>query len=165
MSRIPEYDGCDDVHDQLRSWAFTGNIERSLRGRKGQKFLRELEAALLALPEKEIVAGTFHDGDKVCPLGAVYVQRRLAKGLSREEAFADMDREIGSSEDRDEFELIEAAGSALGICTPLAYAVIAQADEWISKDATPEVRYGIILQWVRGRISHAEKWQKERIKP
>lgn len=57
MSRIDDGYEPDDTASFLRSCAFTHNIEQAQKGKKGLKFFKELEAALLALPEKKLISG------------------------------------------------------------------------------------------------------------
>ena len=56
MSRIEDYD-IYDTASFLRSCAFGHNVEQALKGKRGQKFLRELEAELVAMPEKRLRRG------------------------------------------------------------------------------------------------------------
>lgn len=54
MSRYNEGDGDEDFNNQ---WAFyTANARRALKGKRGRKVLAELREALLALPEKRLIA-------------------------------------------------------------------------------------------------------------
>lgn len=70
MSRINDYNEPEDTASFLRGCAFEANADRALLGRKGQRFLRELEAALLAMPEKRLSAGrlarTTINGSELC---------------------------------------------------------------------------------------------------
>lgn len=68
MSRI-SYSEDEDRPGQFELWQ--ANCQRSLSGRNGQAALAELEAALLALPDKRLVAGEFDDGENVCAIGAL----------------------------------------------------------------------------------------------
>lgn len=62
----------DDFPGQLG--LYRANVWRSMRGKAGQKVLREMRDALLALPVKELHAEVFAEGTpekpKVCALGA-----------------------------------------------------------------------------------------------
>src|ERR1043166_9367326 len=54
------------------AFLFEANRERSLKSRGGQAALRRLEAALLALPEKKLVADVIENAEgMVCGLGAL----------------------------------------------------------------------------------------------
>lgn len=67
--------------DSLENWdliRWRGAVRAAIRGKRGQAFLRELLAALDAMPEKELIGGELvtADGD-CCTLGAL----GLARGL------------------------------------------------------------------------------------
>jgi len=61
-------------------WQFAmwrGAVASAFRGRRGQAFLRELLAALDALPEKRLVKNELQTDGAVCALGAVGKARGL----------------------------------------------------------------------------------------
>lgn len=82
MSRIA-YSEDEDRPGQFALWR--ANVARSLAGRRGQEALRDLESALLAMPEKRLVSHRLIDERDVCAVGALVVVRE-AKGRSYEEA-------------------------------------------------------------------------------
>lgn len=90
MSRV----GYSEDEDYPGQFAlYRANLERSLAGRRGQAALRDLEAALLELPEKRLIYGhVVKDGD-VCANGALIAYQATKKGLTREEALAQMAEE------------------------------------------------------------------------
>lgn len=175
MSRIDDGWEPEDTADFLRACAFGANMERAVAGKKGQKFLRELEAALLALPEKKLCYGSLADfkieyplqalGDpipergkhiatgEVCALGAVALAREMAKGRDR----AAVLQELADDEDPDEtcWEKTENAAHYLGICHPLAFKIIEMNDEFGGR--SDEERYERMLAWVRRNIKTVEK--------
>jgi hypothetical protein len=72
MSRSGYRDDCEN----LGLWR--NAVERAAQGKRGQAFLREMLAALDAMPVKELVAEDMvRDEEHVCGLGAVAVSRRL----------------------------------------------------------------------------------------
>lgn len=81
MSRSNYSEGIDNW--QLIRWR--GAVSSALHGKRGQAFLRELLAALDALPEKRLIENslTADDDDQcgVCALGAV----GLARGMDMSE--------------------------------------------------------------------------------
>ena len=152
MSRI-EYDEGYDDYDSLRGYAWAWNTEQSLRGQKGQAFLREMEAALLAMPKKELIAGEFVsvEGD-CCPLGALEVHRRIARGASPEQAVAEsredfpkLEYECGCD------ELTDAAVKIMRINRFVAFAVMEKADE-ICRGCSRAGRYESVLAWVHTNL-------------
>lgn len=162
MSRVDDGYEPDSVEDELRSWAFQGNMDRSLAGKKGQKFLRELEAALVALPVKRLSKGALaacRDVDSpkvyeptgdVCALGAVAVGRAVAAGKTREQALEEIALKFHPENFCTGWELTGEEAHLLKICHPLAFAVASENDECCV--ATPEARYEKVLAWVRSNL-------------
>lgn len=56
---------------------YRGAVERAMRGRRGQAFLRELLTSLDALPVKELVQNELVSDGGVCALGAVAEHRSI----------------------------------------------------------------------------------------
>lgn len=70
-------DGCGDMWDWVR---YRGAVKSAMRGQRGQAFLREMLAALYALPEKRLIQNDLvdeYDDGAVCALGAVGRARNL----------------------------------------------------------------------------------------
>ena len=63
MSRYTEGDW-DDENAEFKAAAWNRNAQLALKGKRGQKALRELREALMALPEKRLIEGA------VCTVGA-----------------------------------------------------------------------------------------------
>lgn len=60
----------EDFPGQYGLW--DGNCQRSIAGKAGQKALRALEAALVALPEKRLIREQLEDAaGNVCAIGAL----------------------------------------------------------------------------------------------
>lgn len=82
----------DDGFDrQEEMWAFIryrGAVNSAIRGHRGQQLLREMAAALDAMPEKRLIAEELvADNGQCCALGAVALARGLdVSGLNPEEA-------------------------------------------------------------------------------
>ena len=70
MTRAGYSDDCDNW-DLIR---WRGQVASAIRGKRGQKFLRELIAALDALPRKRLIKNELWNGE-ACALGAVAVAR------------------------------------------------------------------------------------------
>lgn len=74
MSRA-QYDDCLDSWDLIR---WRGAVAQATRGARGQAFLREMLAALDAMPEKRLIRNELVRADgAVCALGAVACARGL----------------------------------------------------------------------------------------
>ena len=61
----------DDYDNDWSHIMWRGAVASAFRGRRGQAFLRELLAALDALPSKRLVENELECGGEVCTLGAV----------------------------------------------------------------------------------------------
>jgi hypothetical protein len=75
MSR---YSDCDDYGwEPWMEGQAAGALQSAIRGRRGQRLLRDLIAGLDALPVLELAAGALEDPETgcVCALGAVRLQR------------------------------------------------------------------------------------------
>ena len=151
----------EDRPGQFALW--DANLRRSLKGKAGQHALRELEAALLALPEKRLIRDALTDDEGgVCAI-ACYAKHK-GVDLSR------FDPEDESDE----------VGIAAGMPRLVAWKVVALNDieldtVWevahgpiqrghgvykggipLVRDMTPEERYDAVLKWCRAQIKSGE---------
>lgn len=69
--------GYSDDNEGVAMWR--GQVANAIRGKRGQKFLRDLIAGLDALPEKVLIAHRLQEPDTgcVCALGAVGLKRGI----------------------------------------------------------------------------------------
>lgn len=119
--------GYSDDGDYIALWR--GNVERAIKGKKGQEFFRELLAALDALPNKRLIPHELVSEDgECCALGAVAMARKLDVAAV------------------DESEPEEVA-AALGIRAMLTQEVAYMNDEY-QRLNTPEERWQRIRNWV-----------------
>lgn len=66
-------DDCDNTLNLYR-----GTVQRAIRGKRGQAFLRELAAAMDSMPVKELIANELvAPNGQVCAIGAVCQARGL----------------------------------------------------------------------------------------
>lgn len=140
MSRSGYDDNCDGR--ELDLWR--GAVASAIRGRRGQAFLREMLAALDALPVHQLIYGflrsdgdEWHDGG-VCALGAVGARRG-------------MDLELLDPHDR------ERTAAAFGISEALTAEVEYVNDEGTWADETPKQRWERVRAWVVEQIRTEEK--------
>lgn len=138
---------------------FEANCRRSMRGKAGQRELRELEASLLALPEKRLIKDALtDDGGGVCAI-ACYARH---KGV-----------DVLKCDPEDESDEV---GIEAGMPRLVAWSVVGQNDihldtvwevadgplnRWgatyhggiaLVRDMTPEERYEKMLAWVRAHL-------------
>jgi hypothetical protein len=162
MSRI-NYSEDEERPGQFALW--DANCRRSIRGKVGQRELRELEAALLALPEKRLIHGALINDDGVCAI-ACYAKH---KGID----LSKFDPEYESDE----------VGIAAGMPRLVAWKVVALNDveldyRYVVMEGptqkfgylgagggcgslrvpiTAEERYERVLAWVREQLAQGDK--------
>ena len=130
MSRA-SYD--EDIDNwQLIKWR--GAVKRAIRGKRGQAFLKELAAALDALPVQRLISGELEAGWDVCAIGAVGITRGV-----------DM-----SSLDPYDYDTI---ASTFGIAAALAREIEFENDDVGRHDETPEQRFARVRLWVAANIA------------
>jgi hypothetical protein len=121
-----------DTWDLIR---WRGQVASAIRGKRGQKLLSELVAALEALPDKRLIAGELEtETGELCALGAVGKRRGI-----------DM-RNL----DPDEPEQV---AGAFDIAPQLAREIVYCNDEYAG---SPEQRYERMLRWAKDRLKFEE---------
>jgi hypothetical protein len=127
------YSDEEEFAGQFDLWQ--ANCDRSIRGKSGQRELRALERALLAMPDKRLIHGELYDeSGGVCAIGC-YAK---AKGL-----------DISQIDPEDESDKV---GIAAGMPPLVAWKVVEVNDVEIFRRATPEDRYAEMLAWVRSQL-------------
>ncbi|MES0071844.1 hypothetical protein [Mesorhizobium sp. M0058] len=151
MSRSGYSDDCDD---QWRMIMWRGTVKSAIRGKRGQAFLREMLAAMDALPEKRLVASELEAEGQVCAIGSV--------GRARGVDMSQIDPEN-----------YDAVAATFGIAAPLAQEIVFMNDEYwdwstdekghIRKDETgrsiwltPEERFTKMRAWIERNISKGD---------
>lgn len=152
----------EDRPGQFALWQ--ANCDRSLRGKVGQRELRELEAALLALPEKRLIHGSLTDDDGgVCAI-ACYAKHK-GVDLSKHDREYESD-EVGIQAGMprlvawkvvalNDIELADYWVYAEGPTMPLSVYDRQRYDNrgvWQRMTYTPEERYEKVLAWVRRQL-------------
>lgn len=110
-----------------------GAVKSAIRGARGQQLLRDMLAALDAMPVKRLIASTLETNGEVCALGAVGKTRGI-----------DMSR----LDPEDPQKVSEAFGVASALVQEIAF----MNEEWVSYDETPEQRWKRMRQWVLEQI-------------
>lgn len=151
MSRHGYSDDGDDDNLSLGRWR--GWVASAIRGKRGQAFLKEMLAALDAMPEKRLVAEDLETADgAVCALGAV----GKARGVDMKPI------------DPEDYGRVAAT---FGIAGPMAQEIMYVNDEigpdWVEAygppryrghkvyariDVTPEKRFEKVHAWVVSKI-------------
>lgn len=130
MSRSGYVDDLDDIL-QLGRWR--GVVASAIRGKRGQAFLREMLAALDALPAKRLVANELEASGEVCAIGAV--------GRARGVDMTNLDPEDRSS-----------VAGTFGIAEAMAAEIVFENDEAGAYKETPEARFDRVRRWVASQL-------------
>lgn len=120
---------------------YRGAVESAIRGKRGQKLLREMKDALEQLPERRLISGELEasDGsDDVCALGAV----GRVRGIEMRHLDPENRYQIAAH-----FDVAEA----------LAAEVVHENDEGGRWDETPEERWARVHAWVCQNIRESHE--------
>ncbi|WP_076903015.1 hypothetical protein [Burkholderia pseudomallei] len=130
MSRSGYSDDCGGW--SLIRWR--GAVNSAIKGARGQKFLRELAAALDAMPEKRLIANELRSADgEFCTLGVLGDVRGIE--MSRLDP-----------DDRD------SVAEAFGIAPALAAEIVFENDDACWYGEKPEARWKRMRQWVESNL-------------
>lgn len=137
--------------EDLDNWAlirWRGAVTAAIRGKRGQALLKEMEAALLALPEKVLCSGDFARAaeGEVCALGSVALKRKMDNGKSVAEALQELEKEFPDGTAAEEVNV------EFGIAEAMAKEITYVNDEHGPYQCTPAQRYEVVLEWVREHI-------------
>lgn len=127
--------GYSDEGDYLELYRYT--VERSITGKRGQAFLRELAKGMDEMTEKRLIADELVTATgEVCAIGVVC----KARGLNT----ADVD-----------FHDADAVGKLVGISRAMAAEIEYENDE-ARQDETPEKRWVRMRKWVDNNLEQPE---------
>ena len=121
----------DGDYSEWASIRWRGAVASAIRGKRGQAFLREMLAALDALPEKRLIVAELEESGQVCALGSV----GRARGIDMSPI--------------DPYDRKAVAGT-FGISGALAAEVMYENDVWFFE--APERRFIRIRAWVAAQI-------------
>lgn len=135
MSRSGYSEDYDETFPNA-GFLYQSNVDRSLKGARGQAFLREMADALDAMPEKRLIAEELERDGAVCAIGSVGAKR----GIDMSKLNPDDPKSVGKT---------------FGISEAMAREVVYQNDEdfrsW-TKPETPEQRWSRMRAWVASQI-------------
>jgi hypothetical protein len=136
MSRSGYSDDYDEQFPNATALYHT-SVLNAIHGKRGQKFMRELVAALDAMPEKRLIADELVQDGAVCAIGAV----GLARGI---------DMTCVNPDDANSI------GKLFGIAPRMAREIVFENDEaagyYSSKIETPEERWQRMRDWVASNL-------------
>jgi hypothetical protein len=115
-----------------------GQVASAIRGKRGQKLLVDLKAALESMEDKRLWPGELKNPEgEMCALGVLGVTR-------------------GIDLDKIDPEEPEQVADAFDIATQLAQEIVFENDEAYGWHEPPEHRYIRILRWVESNIRNPE---------
>lgn len=131
------YDNCDFGTYGL----WRGAVRSAIRGKRGQSFLKELAAAMDAMPVKELIADELVDeAGKCCAIGSVLKARKHADKILRQDI---------------DYEDAQEVAKFTGIAWALAAEIMNENDEpfyRMHKNETPAQRWERVRKWVGEKI-------------
>jgi hypothetical protein len=130
VSRSGYSDDCSGP--ELALWR--GAVNSAIKGKRGQQFLRELAAAMDAMPEKVLISGELQVDGQYCALGVV----GAARGLPMDGI--DLDRDV--------------MARLFGIAPAMAAEIMFENDDdygW--KGSAPAERWQYMRNWVASLIA------------
>lgn len=131
MSRSEYSDDCSNW--EVICWR--GAVASAIRGKRGQAFLRELIAALDAMPAKKLARGNLITPEGRCALGVV----GHARGMQYLERIQEYERREIAAE--------------FGIAESLAAEIMFENDEWWKWNESPQARYQRMREWASRHIT------------
>lgn len=138
----------EDYSGQFAMWR--GQVASAIRGKRGQALLRDMLAAMDAMPQKKLIRNHLCDASgEVCALGALGQYRGV--DLSQFERFIDTD---GYCDDPG--NLAEVLGNRLNAATQLVQEIQYLNDEHLDfeyvngqrREITPEERWQKMRGWI-----------------
>lgn len=134
MSRS-DYSEDLDMWDLIR---WRGQVASAIRGKRGQKLLRDLAAALDAMPVKALIADELQTEDGAyCALGVL--------GAARNLDMRDLDPQDAKG-----------VSATFDIAPQLAREIVYENDEGGWHNETPEARWVRMRKWVQSQIPEAK---------
>ncbi len=114
---------------------YRGAVDSAIRGKRGQAFLREMAAALDAMPVKELITDeVVRDDSGVCAIGSV----ALARGL-----------DVSTLDVYDGDDVAKRFGIARALACEIEY----ENDECGKQGETPAERWTRMRRWVEANLS------------
>ncbi len=126
--------GLIDAGDCENYNLYRGTVTRVIRSKRGQAFLKELAAAMDAMPEKMLIAGQLIDDEgDCCAIGVVCKSRAI---------------DVSNID----YEEPEQVAAAVGIARQMAAEIEFENDDGIWGTETPKQRWQRMRKWVQAWI-------------
>lgn len=130
---------CEDGDfDDNSLYLYRATVDRSLAGKRGQTFLKELARAMDAMPEKKLIRSELvTETGEVCTIGVVCKARGL--DVSKVDEYCP-----------------EEVGKLVGIARSMAAEIEYENDDCGPDSETPEQRWTRMRKWVEDNIQVPE---------
>jgi hypothetical protein len=148
MSRM---DGSDDPMPEGLWWSA---YRRARTSKRGQQVLRDLEQALLAIPDKRLAYEHISHEGAVCAVGAYVTWKEQQAGKDRSAVIKEL--EDAYYWEHESLRQTAEVGKEAGIAWTLAWEIGAANDYDFGKGFTPEERWERMLAWVRNQMIPAD---------
>lgn len=122
----------DELDDNLAYGRWRAQVASSIRGKRGQKLLKDLAEAMDAMPKKKLISNKLQQGDNFCALGVLGHKRGLELSLIDPEDSA-------------------CVASHFDIAEPLAREIVSMNDEYC-EGMTPAKRWSAMRKWVADNL-------------
>ena len=130
-------DYSDDMDDRWQLIRWRGAVASAIKGARGQAFLKEMLAAMDALPEHKLVANELEAHGEVCAIGAVGKARGIdMKGFDPENT--------------------ELVAAKFGVAEALAREIVYMNDEGSLRIESPEDRFHRMRRWIVNNIRQGQ---------
>ena len=135
------YSEDEDRPGQFALWH--ANCDRQIASKKGQAAMRELEAALIAMPNKRLIKEGVACEGELCTVGVLVVAIKVRKGADQDVLISELE---DVDEDTDDWAERE------GVPRLVAWKLVELNDILGNASETPEHRYERVLDYVRSEI-------------
>ncbi|MHA0335797.1 hypothetical protein [Sphingomonas aquatilis] len=147
MSRAGYYEGDGSQEENWAHIRWRGVVASSIRGKRGQAFLRDLADALDAMPEKRLITGDLERDGNVCAIGSLGVRRGV---------------DLAALDPDDPGPIANAFGVAEPLVREIEY--LNDEDGWnweAQRRETPEERWQRMRKWVAASITEPARQQEQ----
>ena len=124
----------DDYAEQWQFIMWRGAVHSAIHGKRGQAMLKELLAALDAMPTKELIAHDLECNGQYCALGVLGTQRGIA---------------LTALDPEDQTQVAQ----KFGIARALACEIVYMNDEGAWGKETPTQRWVRMRAWIASQVN------------
>lgn len=143
----------DAGDDEMPYGLWLGAVTRATTSKRGQQTLRDLEQALLAIPDKRLAYEHISHEGEMCAVGAYVAYKEQQTDPSQDRGAIIKRLEDEYFWEGESLRQTARLGEESGIAWSLAWEIASVNDYCFGRDHTPEQRWEKMLAWVRQQIS------------